>query len=268
MRDWAGYFWGDCFDLVKQIHGVGYNKALAIIAMDFNLIKVNGHEVIERIPMPRVKITPREVSIRVKRRAWNSQDKAFWQRWDIRRKTLEYFNIAPVERAWLNDKPYYWYSSPEKVAYAYHFGGYDYKLYFPYVKKGDGRPRFLHTKGSILQGFLQLPDEADILVVTKSMKDVVKLYEMGVVSVAPMSEGQFVEGELFENLRKRFNTIIAFYDNDMAGLRRLVKIRNEFPSVIPLHFPRNHPKDFTDYYEKYGYDDTQLLIDQVKSEIL
>lgn len=261
MKDWAGHFHGDCFDLVMEIHKVHFYEALRIVAEDFELIRRSGDIIrTERIPLPPpVTITPRTCTIRLKRREWNSQDKRFWGRWDFLADTLKFYHIAPLERVWLNEKLHYTYLKPGEEAYVYHFGAYDYKIYFPYRE----RIRFLHNNADILQGYLQLPVSGSQLIITKSMKDVMKLYEFSLSAVAPMSETQMLSPEQFEELTERFVHLYSLYDTDKAGISSMQKMKREY-GIQPLFFPRSFPKDFTDFYEKYGKEDTRILIENIK----
>ena len=52
----------------------------------------------------------------------------------------------------------------------------------------------------MLQGAHQLPAEGELLVVTKSMKDVMCLYSLGITAIAPNSENLFLTESQFEKL--------------------------------------------------------------------
>mgnify|MGYP000773108075 CR=1 FL=1 len=75
-----------------------------------------------------------------------------------------------------------------------------------------------------IQGFKQLPKTGDILIITKSMKDVMCLYEMGIPAISPSSESTFIPDKALEQLKKRFKRIIIMFDRDEAGVRYLRKI--------------------------------------------
>lgn len=265
LRDWNGDFWGDCFDLVMRLHSVNFYESLKIIAKDFKLISSNGQSH-ERIPVPcQVQIEIKDIAdIKIKRRQWNNIDANFWRQYGIKKKSLELFNVAPVSWVWLNGKMFYGYVNSQDVAYAYHFGNYLYKIYFPFRKKPQ--LRFLHNDAAILQGYNQLPDTGEVLVITKSYKDVIKLYEFGFPSVAPMSETQLPSDEVIDEFKERFKHVFALYDYDRTGVRSLLKYRDK--GIVPLSFPRDQPKDLTDFYKKYGEEETQLLINTVKDQFL
>lgn len=56
------------------------------------------------------------------------------------------------------------------------------------------------------------------VVVTKSMKDVMVLYEYGIPAIAPCSENLFITDSQYERLKKKYKRVILLYDNDEPGL--------------------------------------------------
>ena len=79
-----------------------------------------------------------------------------------------------------------------------------------------------------------LPKSGDILVVTKSMKDVMVLYQLGIPAIAPISENCFLTEAQYNKLQSRFKYIVLLYDNDRPGLRSMISIRKRFNNVIPV----------------------------------
>ena len=67
-------------------------------------------------------------------RNWNQHDIAYWNSYGVRQEVLTYFNIFPVDRAWVNGKMIYT-DSVNDPCYAYVFSDIDVKLYFPKRKK-------------------------------------------------------------------------------------------------------------------------------------
>jgi DNA primase len=79
-----------------------------------------------------------------------------------------------------------------------------------------------------------LPKTGDYLVVTKSLKDVMTLYSLGISAIAPISENCFLSESQYNRLKERFKYIILLYDNDRPGLRAMLSIKRKFPEVIPV----------------------------------
>lgn len=119
-------------------------------------------------------------------------------------------------------------------------------------------------KQIMLQGAHMLPKNGNYLVITKSLKDVMVLYNFGIPAIAPISENCFVSEAVYKKLVSRFKRIFLLYDNDRPGLQASIRIRNTFPTVTPIFIPKYMSKDISDFYAKYGHDKTQQLIDAAK----
>ena len=78
----------------------------------------------------------------------------------------------------------------------------------------------------------------DILCVTKSMKDVMLLHELGITAIAPCSENLFLTEKQYNALRPNFKHCIVFFDNDRAGISNLRAIKKKYPEVICTCIPR------------------------------
>ena len=121
--------------------------------------------------------------------------------------------------------------------------------------------RFLSNwHSTLIQGSKQLPKSGDVLVITKSLKDVMSLYEFGITAVAPNSENLFLTDAQYDKLRLRFNSIYLLYDRDLPGVKSANKIRKKHKDLKVLLVPK--VKDFTDYVKKYGTLKTLNLIEE------
>lgn len=78
-----------------------------------------------------------------------------------------------------------------------------------------------------------LPKSGDYVVVTKSMKDVMVFYELGIPAIAPISENCYLTEAQHLKLVKRFKHVILFYDNDIAGVHNLNKFRKMHLELYP-----------------------------------
>ena len=112
----------------------------------------------------------------------------------------------------------------------------------------------------MIQGAKQLPKSGEFVVVTKSLKDVMSLYEFGIPAIAPNSENLFLTESQYEKLHQKFGQIYILYDRDLPGVKSANKIRKKFKSLKVLLIPK--VKDFTDYVKKYGTLKTFNLIEE------
>jgi len=225
FKDWAGHFYGDCFNVVELIFNCSYYKALDRIAIDFNL---KDGEVVEIIDFKKLSI-PQEIRvIKIKKKAYKDSDLEYWNSFGISIKTLNNYKVVPVEYAWLDDKIIY--SHKEKdPCYAYKFGK-EYKLYFPMRTKY----RFLNTyKG--LQGYDQLPEWDDLIIITKSLKDVMLLNQFDISAIAPSSEACILTELEFEDISSRTDNLLSMYDCDRTGLHSMWQMRKIY-GIKPVIF--------------------------------
>lgn len=253
LHDFSGHFSGDCFDLVQRTRGCNFPQALEEVARVFQII--DGKPTRQPVKSE-VVIGPRtECELRIASMPWDGQHLEWWEDYGVDIRTLNKFNVVPVKQVWLNGFLYYNrdFTKKTEVVFAYKFGAYDYKVYFPQREK----TRFLHNNPDILQGYSQLPETGDFVVITKSMKDVICLSMFGVPAIAPMSETSVVTDSTLEALAENFKKIFALYDRDRTGIIALLNLKRR--GVTPLLMPRGTAKDFADYC-KIDLADAQGLV--------
>ena len=71
--------------------------------------------------------------------------------------------------------------------------------------------------------------------------------------------------ELHEGLKikSKFKTILVFYDNDLAGIQGMCRIKKIHPELKFAFIPKKYEaKDISDFYKKYGKQKTKELIDK------
>ena len=112
----------------------------------------------------------------------------------------------------------------------------------------------------MIQGSKMLPKSGEFVVVTKSLKDVMALYEFGIPAIAPNSENLFLTEAQYEKLQTKFQQIYILYDRDLPGVKSANRIRKKFDGLQVLLVPK--VKDFTDYVKKYGTYKTFNLIEE------
>jgi hypothetical protein len=236
--DWSGDFLGNCFDVVMRLYGVNFWDACKIIARDFGL--VDGLKVGNLKRKPRVhEIQEKEVAdISVKWRTLKQHDVAYWKSYGICVNTMQKYKVAPVQYAWVGDRLVYTYNAQDPC-YGYYFDG-AIKLYFPLRKEW----RFLGNFVG-LQGYKQLPGSGNLLVITKSMKDVMFLYQCGIAAVAPPSESTIISKDEHYEFSQRFDTLVSLYDDDLTGRRSAGRMA-ELYDIPELYLSSHGGKDITD----------------------
>jgi len=261
MHDFATGEYFNCISLVMKLYKCSYHKALDIIASDFGIIDTDKPpKVIRDIPkFEDTKIT----QIQVELTDFTDADLKWWNQYGISKKTLAKYRVFCCKSIFLNGELYCCRTQSNPI-YGYYFGRKgdleQWRIYFP--KRNT--MRFMgNVSTKTIQGFKQLPQTSKLLVITKSMKDTMVLYELGIASISPNSETQFVSDKMMEELRSRFKYIVLLYDNDETGIVFSNKIHKKFPFLNVFFIPKSSgAKDISDYYKMYGLIETQNLIKQ------
>lgn len=262
FKDFAGPTF-DFVGCVMHIYLCSYYKALRIIANDFGFISVPKMQINPpKIPYSGFELKETEkAKIQVEIKEFTKKELDWWESFGISIITLQRFKVYSIKSVFLNGN-YFMSSSESSPIYGY-FGGENsegdelWRLYMPTKIKY----RFLSNWSStMIQGARQLPKSGEFIVVTKSLKDVMSLWEFGITAIAPNSENLFLTNAQYLKLEQKFKEIYLLYDRDLAGVRAANKIRKQFPNLKVLLVPK--VKDFTDYVKKYGTLKTFNLIDE------
>lgn len=262
FKDWSGHFQGDCFNVVSFMYACNFYEACEIIAHDFNLVENSQLGIdYERKPKEYVENESKEVAkIQVQWGEFEQEDVNRWASYGINTQTLHTYWTGVVKHAWLNGSLVY-SRLPSDPCYGYFFEEGIYKLYFPNRTK----VRFLgNHKG--LQGYAQLPLKGKLLVITKSLKDVMFLCQMGIAAVAPPSESSILTEEQYKELSNRFSSIVSLYDFDLTGIRSANKMRKVY-DIVPFFFTNGRfgtrdygGKDATDIAFNKGSKEAEVII--------
>ena len=290
MKDFAGYFWGDCFDAVALVMSQMYNKTYTI-SNKFDFVKILRHIAFtfsnivygkERdsnmdidIKNALNTITKHKPNIEIVVREWNDKDKHYWDRFGI---NLQYLNtnfVYAVEQYYIdrniNPEPKYFYSDRDPC-YAYFLGRdkrgqVSMKLYFP--KREHNTTRFI-TNCNHLEGIYNLElNDYDFIVITKSTKDRLSLgctirsisfpyggepkIKVGIINIP--HETYKLRGFEFDWLRNKLTKngmLISLMDNDRTGMLEAQHLRKEY-NIFPIIIAKYlGVKDFAELREKYN----------------
>ena len=202
----------NCFGYVQIKYNCTFIDALKIIDCDFNL-KLSNKKEESLFTMgylgcrrKQPKFIEKPTIIKKKRRTWNKKDANFWRKYLVSKKILNTFAVEPISHFWVNNNRF----TCKSITYAFKFKN-RYKIYSPYEEKNKW---LSNTKKTDVQGYNQLPDKGERLIITSSLKDVMCLYAAGYHSIAMQSEMQIPDKKLISELKEKFNTIEILYDND------------------------------------------------------
>ncbi len=274
FRDWAeagSLTTMDCFDIVARVKGCSFREALKVIAYDFDLTTVEPKyksykEDVLLKHQVNIRKTKSKTSIRIRAQKLTETDLAYLNSYGITSHVCKEHNVYSVGKLWLNGMFIYNYD-PKDPALGYYLGrdsnGFEHwKIYFyKRTKKGKERTtrRFI-TNTSNLQGFRALIETGENLIITKSMKDVLVLTEIGIPAISLQSEGEMPSSLLIDSLKSRFDNIYLFYDFDLAGVSATNKIRKMFGLKYMFLTRKYHAKDISDFSRRYGLETAKDLV--------
>jgi len=250
------------FDYVSRKYGSNYHETCNIIANDFGLKRTNLNvtpQLLLSNDTPKLVKTKSNIQVIVK--PFSLIDYDYWLQYGISLTTLQFFNVKAVSHVYLNkgDKHYVFEYKNSSPLYSYKFfkNATEYlKIYNPYSITKEGK--WLSNVGSdCLQGYDQLPATGDLLIITKSLKDVLCFYELGISAVGLQAETNKMSKKSFDELTNRFKRVILLLDNDDQGYNSTCEFLLTY-DIEFLFIPTE--KDISDYVKKYSLKKAEKLI--------
>lgn len=239
---------GECGNVVKFVSllkGItNYNDILSDIV---NQLKITPDT---KLDSSKQYIPSSETVIGVVRQNFTSVDTNYWSQFHISLSTLKKYDVSSIK--------YYLCNGIVKGIYKNDNPMYAYKVYNNfkiYRPLGDKYTKWRNNLTEYdIQGFKQLPKKGDILFITKSLKDVMCLYEMGIPAISPSSESTFIPDDILEDLKKRFKRIIILFDRDAAGVKysRKVSLKTGLEAMF-IH-KKFEAKDISDAIKQSGFE--------------
>lgn len=155
--------------------------------------------------------------IGIVRQSFTNVDKQYWKQFGISIDTLKKFNVFSIKYFLCNSVVRGTYKETSPM-YAYKVQD-RFKIYRPLASKYTKWRTNLTNE--YVQGLAELPKEGgDLLIITKSLKDVMCLYEMGFYAIAASSETTFIPDHIVQSLRSKWKHILILYDRDKPGMKK------------------------------------------------
>jgi hypothetical protein len=252
---------GDCIVFITKLFGLTYGNALLKIAYDFKLsdIYISANKRKELKKNTKI-IQNNSVKIGIKRRRWQMQDVKYWKIFGICKATLEKYRVAPIEYVFFNNNP----KKVDKLTYSYQEYKDDiitYKIYQPYSKKYKWMNNANYT---VHQGYRQLPEKGELLIITKSLKDVMSLKDVvGINAIGLQSESVNVKSSVIEEYKTRFDKVLCLFDNDKPGIRFSEDFHKDHK--LPYFFMPNIEgvTDFSDLVKIVGVEEAKKIFKKI-----
>lgn len=230
---------GSATDLIMEMFDLSFKGALHKIEMD-----LSGQFLFFGLP-PKTIIyeIKKDTDIKIKVRPFSQIDLDYWCTTE---DVLKIFEIYSISDYWI-DNQLFNIKNKDKC-YAYHTNG-KFTIYFPDRLEHKW---FKNTNSSIIYGFNQLPEKGDMLIITKSLKDIVFLSYFNINAIAPQSESIVIDDTQMKSLFNRFDNIVTLFDSDSAGNNLADKYWKKY-AIYGLEIPKEtNCKDFSELYKNKG----------------
>ena len=275
---------GDCFVFLRKLYPTyKFSEILDLVCTTFNLeeyfhctnnMKTKNMEPARIITdIEEYKKSAKTISVKYKLDSaklinWEYHDIMFWNSYGITTTTLRLFNVYPITHIFVYDpdKNKETIIACDKYAYAFieeKDGKTTYKIYQPYATL-----KWLTSHNhTIHQGYTLLPNKGELLIITKSLKDVMSLYEVAKIpAIGIQSETVLIKDTVIKEYKNRFDEVLCLFDNDIAG----IALSQEYASVYNIPFiiiPGTYEsKDFSDLVKHRGRNIAKQAIEYFISE--
>jgi len=248
-KDWGIGNSGNCFELIKVLYNISYKEALEKIYKDL----IEGRYIISK-PLTKVSyIEDNEVLISYTIQPFTGFDILYWQKFNIDISLLTFYNVYSIKI--LSVKEHQFNSYWRNPMYVYTYNKDNFKIYKPFDNK---KYKFMRIgKGELLEGYDQLDWVGNLLIITKSQKDVMCLRSFGYNAISLQSETSRLSEDTYRLLKKRFKNIVSLYDKDMSGVQGSNRLLISYN--IPQLFidDKYNVKDISDFCAEYGAEKTR-----------
>lgn len=252
---------GECGNIVKFVSlytGLtNYNDILKDIVKQLNITTDT------KLDSSKQYIPSSETVIGIVRQKFTPTDINYWSQFNVSEKTLKKFNVNSIK--------YYLCNGIVKGIYKEDNPMYAYKVYNNFKIYRPLADKYTKWRNNLteydIQGYAQLPSKGDTLIITKSMKDVMCLYEMGIPAISPSSESTFIPNDILEGLKKRFKRIIILFDRDNAGVKYLRKMSLKTGLEGLLVHKKFKAKDISDAIKANSFEEIkEWLYGEIKKQ--
>lgn len=256
---------GDVIVFLMNYLDLNYGEVLQRIVTDFRLDDyfVTSETNLRPVRLPIIhskeyidKAVKESVSLEVKFRDWNDNDRKYWTSFGICKYTLERYRVKPISHIFLGEQ----IIIADKLAYAYIELKDDvvrYKIYQPMSKTLKWLNNMVE---GTLSGWSQLDDTGEMLIIASSLKDAMTIHDLGFNNViAPQTENYIHKQHIIDHLKSRFKKIYIFYDNDKPGIDASKRICDMY-DLKALFTGVKELKDPSDFYRSSGDEELYTLI--------
>ena len=200
--------------------------------------------------------------IGIVRQPFTDVDKQYWKQFHISLDTLKKFQVFSIKYFLCNrvvrgtykeNSPMYAYKVDDK-----------FKIYRPLASKYTKWRTNLTNRN--VQGLSEIPKEGgNLLIITKSLKDVMCLYEMGFNAIAASSETTFIPDDILQSLRSKWKHIVILYDRDKTGMLESRKYSRQYKLDAIFVHKKFKAKDISDAVKNNSFADVKKWLTKTLS---
>ena len=200
--------------------------------------------------------------IGIVRQPFTDVDKQYWKQFHISIDTLKKFQVFSIKYFLCNrvvrgtykeNSPMYAYKVDDK-----------FKIYRPLASKYTKWRTNLTNRN--VQGLSEIPKEGgNLLIITKSLKDVMCLYEMGFNAIAASSETTFIPDDMLRSLRSKWKHIVILYDRDKTGMLESRKYSRQYKLDAIFVHKKFKAKDISDAVKNNSFADVKKWLTKTLS---
>ena len=188
--------------------------------------------------------------IGIVRQPFTDVDKQYWKQFHISIDTLKKFQVFSIKYFLCNRVVRGTYKETSPM-YAYKIDD-KFKIYRPLASKYTKWRTNLTNRN--VQGLSEIPKEGgNLLIITKSLKDVMCLYEMGFNAIAASSETTFIPENIIKSLRSKWKHIVIIYDRDKTGMLESRKYSKQYKMDAIFVHKKFKAKDISDAIRDNSY---------------
>lgn len=197
--------------------------------------------------------------IGIVRQPFTDVDKRYWRQFHISIDTLRKFQVFSIKYFLCNRVVRGTYKETSPM-YAYKVDD-KFKIYRPLASKYTKWRTNLTNRN--VQGLSELPvGGGNLLIITKSLKDVMCLYEMGFNAIAASSETTFIPDDILDSLRHKWKHVIMLYDRDKTGMLESRKYSRQYKLDAVFVHKRFKAKDISDAVKDNSYNEVKQWLTQ------
>lgn len=197
---------------------------------------------------------------------FNRKHLEYWSKFGITESILKAFNVFPISHYFINGKGY----TADPIAFVY-IESKDNRLSLKVYQPNNYSFKWIsNTDFSVHQGYRMLPTVGELMIITKSLKDVMAIKAiLDIPAIGVQGEkSRMKESVRFEYL-SRFKHVLCLFDNDKEGKNLSEYFKNTYNMDYIMIPGAYASKDFSDLVKNHGKEVAkELLINLLKEKIL